>query len=298
MFFTIKEQLLILLLNESGYATMSRYLNERTTHNQLQEKMTLHEIKRLVDDVQRNSQIKKRTYINMDPSFYEQLPKLSQKAIMIGEGNYPKLWYFIFQPPIIFFYRGDLSLLAQPKVSVIGTRKITDYGKEMTRLIINAFSQVEWVTVSGLALGVDAHVHQNALNHSNGKTIAIVPCGLDYYYPRANQSIQKQLETNHLILSEYLPHTKPQRHQFIERNRLVAGISKATVIIEAAQKSGSLITANYALQSNREVFVLPGRLTDAQSMGCLELIEAGASPIINIKKLISDIGQIFDYQGY
>ncbi|XJS11690.1 DNA-processing protein DprA [Aerococcaceae bacterium WGS1372] len=298
MTYTIKEQLIILLLNGSGYSVLSRYLKAITSNHQLHQKLNLYEIRKTVDRIYEYSNLKKRIHINLDPTFYHQLADLTIQAIMIGESEYPILWYEIYKPPIIFFYRGDLSLLSKPKVSVIGTRKITTNGKNMTQLIIDAFSKKQWVAVSGLALGIDAQVHQSAINHPNGKTIAIIPCGLNYYYPKANQSIQHQLEKHHLILSEYLPNAKPHKHQFIERNRLVAGIAKASVVIEAAQKSGSLITANYALQCNRELFVLPGRITDQQSMGCLELIEAGASPIININKLVNDIEQIFQYQGY
>lgn len=217
---------------------------------------------------------------------------------MIGEYHYPMLWYHTAQPPILVFYRGDIELLREPKVSVIGTRQITIYGKLVTREIIEALSKEAWVSVSGLALGVDASVHEYSLEHPNGRSIAIIPCGLDYYYPRANKYIQKRMEQQDLILSEYLPNIKPMKHHFVLRNRLVAGLSKATIVIEAAQKSGSLITANYALQYNREVFAVPGRITDEQSRGCNDLIQIGATPILDIPSMIDELRGIFQMQGY
>lgn len=292
MTYTIKEQLIILLLNNIPYSSMSTYLNTVTSYNMLQEKMTLNQIQRILNQLNQTEKTSKKAQTVLNVKNPDYVYQLSQLTVMMGESAYPSLWYFIHQPPLIFFYRGDLSLIKSPKLSVIGTRQITPYGKQMTYELVDAFSQEGWVSVSGLALGVDACVHQSAINHPRGKTIAIVPCGLDHYYPKANQILQKKIENNHLILSEYLPLTKPQRHQFILRNRLVAGIAKATIVIEAAQKSGSLITANYALQFNRELFVLPGRLTDSQSIGCNELIEAGATPIVSIDKLIEDIRQI------
>ena len=298
MLFNIKKQLIILLLNGASYSTLSRYLKTVTTKQQLDSELSLIQINNLLRQILSDSAIKMKINIDLNPELYKNLNTLCEQAIMIGEENYPSLWYQIPQAPIIVFYRGDLSILRSAKVSIIGTRKISTYGKDMTKLITKAFSKKDWASVSGLALGVDALVHQTAINHPQGKSIAIIPCGFDYYYPRVNQSIQVQLEKSHLILSEYLPASKPKKHYFIERNRLVAGISKVTVVIEAAQKSGSLITANYALQFNRELFVLPGRLTDPQSMGCLELIEAGASPIININKLTNDIDEVFQFQGY
>ncbi|MGO3212929.1 MAG: DNA-processing protein DprA, partial [Ruoffia tabacinasalis] len=193
---------------------------------------------------------------------------------------------------------GDIGLIREPKVSVIGTRQMTTYGKTVTREIINALSKETWVSVSGLALGVDASVHEYNLEHPNGRSIAIIPCGLDYYYPRANKYIQKRMEQQDLILSEYMPNIKPMKHHFVLRNRLVAGISKATIVIEAAQRSGSLITANYALQYNREVFAVPGRITDDQSRGCNDLIQIGATPVLDIPSMIDELKEIFQMQGY
>lgn len=297
----IKEQLIFLKSKNVSHKILASYLESVMNRGQLTETLTLRECQQILLSIHGGSQsvTEKKIYFNTLSSHdYDTLKDLSKQAIMIGEFYYPMLWYHTAQPPIIVFYRGDIELLRQPKISVIGTRKITQYGEQITNQIIDEISNNHWVSVSGLALGVDARVHECSIHHPNGRTIAIIPCGLDYYYPRANQHIQRAMEDDHLILSEYLPQEKPLKHHFILRNRLVAGISKATLVIEAAQKSGSLITANYALQYNREVFALPGRINDIQSKGCNELIKAGATPIQDVQTLMNDIREIFENQGY
>lgn len=297
----IKEQLIFLKSKNVSHKVLAKYLESVMNRGQLTEELSLRECQQILLHTQGGSQsiTEKNIYFNSLSSHdYKTLCGLSRQAIMIGEFYYPMLWYHTAQPPIIVFYRGNIELIRQPKISVIGTRKITQYGEQVTSQIVDEISNNHWVSVSGLALGVDARVHERSVHHPNGKTIAIIPCGLDYYYPRANQHIQRAMEAEHLILSEYLPQVKPLKHHFILRNRLVAGISKATLVIEAAQKSGSLITANYALQYNREVFALPGRINDIQSRGCNELINAGATPIQDIKSLMDDIREIFENQGF
>lgn len=297
----IKEQLVFLVTRSASYKFMSHYLEYMTHKNLLLEEIdcrTLQTIAKSFEGFQKELYDKRINFDSITMEEGQYLSKLAKDSVMIGEFYYPKLWYYIYQPPLIVFYRGDIELLRLPKVSVIGTRKMTDYGRLMTQQIVNEISNNYWVSVSGLALGVDACVHKQAVDHHKGASIAIIPCGLDFYYPKANQYIQKSMEKDHLILSEYLPMARPKKHHFILRNRLVAGISKATVVVEAASKSGSLITANYALQYNREVYALPGRMTDIQSAGCNQLISSGATPITSIMTLIEEIREIFYSQGF
>ncbi|MBZ6526432.1 DNA-protecting protein DprA [Aerococcaceae bacterium DSM 111021] len=297
----IKEQLIFLKSKNVSHKVLSDYLLVIMDRKLLLESVDAKECQIILLQVKHarkyisDKRIDFREISVSDLAYYTRLSKYS---MMIGEYYYPMLWYHTAQPPILVFYRGDISLIREPKVSVIGTRKATSYGKNMTFDIVDALSDNNWVSVSGLALGIDASVHERSINHPQGKSIAIIPCGLDYYYPRANKHIQKRMEQDHLILSEYLPNEKPMRHHFILRNRLVAGLSKATIVIEAAQKSGSLITANYALQYNREVFSIPGRIIDDQSRGCNELIHLGATPVLDTQMLISDLREIFQLQGY
>ncbi|MBF6626486.1 DNA-protecting protein DprA [Aerococcaceae bacterium zg-BR9] len=219
--------------------------------------------------------------------------QLAKKAIMFGDQYYPKRWYHIEKPPLIMFYEGNLSLLAKFPVSIVGSRKITPYGQKVTKALVEAFTREGWVSVSGMAKGIDAVVHQSAMNDGiQHSTIAIIATGLERCYPREHTNLQLQLGHQHLVLSEYLPNSPALKHHFIMRNRLVAGISPAICVMEAAKKSGSLITANYALQFNREVYALPGRINDAQSVGCNELIMAGATPILSIEETVKSIKQL------
>lgn len=297
----IKEQLIFLKAKNVSHKVLAAYLEVIMDYRLLREELEPQECQKILIEVKQTKQVKLTAEVNFNHIHLTELTTLTQLAqysIMIGEYHYPMLWYHTAQPPILVFYRGDIGLLREPKVSVIGTRQITTYGKLVTREIVEALSKEAWVSVSGLALGVDASVHEYSLEHPNGSSIAIIPCGLDYYYPRANKYIQKRMEQQDLILSEYMPNIKPMKHHFVLRNRLVAGISKATIVIEAAQKSGSLITANYALQYNREVFAVPGRITDEQSRGCNDLIQIGATPILDIPSMIDELRRIFQMQGY
>lgn len=297
----IKEQLIFLKAKNVSHKVLAAYLEVIMDYRLLREELEPQECQKILIEVKQTKQVKLTAEVNFNHIHLTELTTLTQLAqysIMIGEYHYPMLWYHTAQPPILVFYRGDIGLLREPKVSVIGTRQITTYGKLVTREIVEALSKEAWVSVSGLALGVDASVHEYSLEHPNGSSIAIIPCGLDYYYPRANKYIQKRMEQQDLILSEYMPNIKPMKHHFVLRNRLVAGLSKATIVIEAAQKSGSLITANYALQYNREVFAVPGRITDEQSRGCNDLIQIGATPILDIQSMIDELRGIFQMQGY
>lgn len=222
------------------------------------------------------------------------LDKWLQTSIMIGETNYPLYWYHIPKPPLIIYFQGHLSVLKKPTVSIIGTRNISPYGIDICRDITQAIVEKDWVTVSGMAKGVDAFVHRTSLDTANQSTIAIIPNGFDITYPACNREIKDSIIRQGLLLSEYHSSTPVRKFQFIMRNRLVAGISPVTLIIEAAQRSGSLITANYALQYNREVMALPGPINSATSQGCHELIYQGARPIISIPQLIEDLECIFD----
>ncbi|UPQ85500.1 DNA-processing protein DprA [Ignavigranum ruoffiae] len=220
------------------------------------------------------------------------------QSLMIGEPAYPKLWYEINQPPLIMYYQGCLPILAKPLISIVGTRQITSYGQEICQRLVQSIIECGWVCVSGLAKGIDACVHQTALSYQDQSTIAIIPSGWDKIYPSAHQSLADHLRAKHLVLSEFLPDWPARKHQFIMRNRLLAGIAPVTLVIEAAKRSGSLITANFALQANREVMALPGRITDKQAQGCNQLIEAGACPILSVEQVLDELSSLLYRQGY
>lgn len=203
--------------------------------------------------------------------------------------QYPILLKEIAQPPHLLYCRGNLSLLnATRTVAVVGTRMLTQYGELATQDIVSSLVRASAVIVSGLAFGIDAVAHSSALEHA-GSTIAVLGSSVleSEIAPHANQYIARNIiEHNGLLVSEYPPHTKVQARFFPERNRIIAGLSHATIVVEAAQKSGSLITARYALEQNRDVFAVPGSIYSNQSIGTNALIERGAIPVTSCDSII------------
>ena len=201
--------------------------------------------------------------------------------ICIFEDNYPQNLKEIFNPPLVIFYKGNLNNFNYKCLAIIGSRKNSLYGEKVTDYIIKDLKDV--CIVSGLALGIDALAHQNALKY-NYKTIAIIGSGLDFesFYPKKNIFLMRKiLQNGGTIASEYPPKTPALKNNFRLRNRIISGISKAILIIEAKKRSGTIITANYALEQNREVLVVPGNVFSENSETCNYLISQGASLIKN-----------------
>lgn len=199
-------------------------------------------------------------------------------CISIEDPNYPKRLKKIRKPPKELFYKGNFDPdIFKNCLSVVGSRRITTYGKVVTQKLIPPLVGAGITIVSGFMYGVDAHAHMSCLN-SKGKTIAVMPCGIDCVFPEDQGDLYKSiLDNNGLIVSEYEGDLKPQIWMFPQRNRIVAGLSKATLIVEAGIDSGSLITASYAKEYERKVFVVPGDIFSENSQGIYHLIEDGAS---------------------
>lgn len=197
------------------------------------------------------------------------------KVITILDGGYPQRLKEIYLPPIVLFYRGNLSLVNKRAVAVVGSRDHSKYAKECIREIIPALVNDDVVVISGLARGVDTLAHEETLK-ANGSTIAVIGTGLDVVYPLENSKLYDLIAKRGLILSEYPLQSRPLKFHFPYRNRIIAGLSHGVCVIEAKEKSGSLITANLALSENREVFAVPGSIFSIHSKGTNSLIEAGA----------------------
>ena len=197
------------------------------------------------------------------------------KVITILDGGYPQRLKEIYLPPIVLFYRGNLSLINQRAVAVVGSRDHSKYAKDCIREIIPAFVKDDIVVISGLARGVDTLAHEETLK-ANGSTIAVIGSGLNVVYPSENSKLYDVIAKRGLILSEYPLQSRPLKFHFPYRNRIIAGLSHGVCVIEAKEKSGSLITANLALSENREVFAVPGSIFSIHSKGTNSLIEAGA----------------------
>ncbi|MGF1540395.1 MAG: DNA-processing protein DprA [Pleurocapsa sp.] len=207
--------------------------------------------------------------------------------------EYPNLLREIPSPPPLLYYRGKVELPENqgitPLIGIVGTRNPTDYGKRWTNKLVAALVQHGFGIVSGMAAGIDTVAHHSCLG-AKGRTIAVLGTGVDTVYPYSNRKLYQQIEQHGLILSEYPTQTKPDRGNFPARNRIIAGLCRAVVIMEAPQRSGALITAHFANDFCRDVYVLPGSLDSPQSLGCLELLNRGAHIILSAEHLLEMLG--------
>ncbi len=197
---------------------------------------------------------------------------------------YPQKLREIYRPPLILFAQGNLKLLQENVITIVGSRQATDYSRFVLNKIVPQLIKSNFVIASGLAMGVDVMAHSATLNNG-GKTIAVIGNGLNHFYPERNSQIQRQIINEGLVLSEYLPDTPPRPFRFPERNRILAGIADSVIVTEAKEKSGSLITANIALQENRNIYAVPGPINSQLSIGPNKLIAAGATPITDFSSL-------------
>lgn len=204
--------------------------------------------------------------------------------------EYPKRLRDIPDPPDKLYCQGDISLLQNRTVAVVGSRKYTLYGKNVTLMIGKRLAENDVTTVSGLALGVDAFSHEGALD-AGGRVIGVLGSGIDMMTPYSNRKLMKRgLDSGGLVVSEYPQGTPPHRSRFPARNRIISGLSEAVIIVEADLNSGSLITAKHAAEQGRCVYAVPGNINSHSSIGCNLLIRDGAVPLIIIDDVIRDLG--------
>ena len=210
-----------------------------------------------------------------------------------ADAAYPELLYEIPDPPPVLYYEGNLALLShcqhRPGVGIVGTRTPTEYGQRWTRRLTKALSRSGFLIISGLAAGIDRAAHQSCLEEQ-GDTIAVLGTGVDVVYPYRNRDLQQAIAQAGLLLSEHPPGTQPERVHFPRRNRIIAGLSRATLVTEAPRKSGALITAQLANDYGREVFALPGALDNPSCHGCLDLLSQGAQLVLGEETLINLLG--------
>lgn len=178
-------------------------------------------------------------------------------------------------PPLVLFYKGNVALLEREKLAIVGARVATDYGYHVLQKIMPELTKRGFVIVSGLAKGIDSFAHQFSISNQ-GKTIGVVGTGLDICYPKSSGNLQIEMSQHHLVLSEYPNGTQPAKFHFPMRNRIIAGLSGGVLVVEAKKRSGSLITAQQALDYGKEVFAVPGSILDERSSGCHQLIQDGA----------------------
>ncbi|NLZ92678.1 MAG: DNA-protecting protein DprA [Firmicutes bacterium] len=200
---------------------------------------------------------------------------LGISVVIPNDTSYPVLLKEIYDPPAVLYYRGDLQVLSQFTVAVVGSRKTTTYGRTAAEKLASDLARQGVVIVSGMARGIDTCAHRGALSAS-GKTAAVLGSGLDICYPPENRALMEKIVQNGVVISEFPPGTQPKPAHFPMRNRIISGLSYGVVVVEAAEKSGALITTDFALEQGREVFAVPGSIHSPQSRGCHRLLKEGA----------------------
>ncbi len=217
-----------------------------------------------------------------------ELDKIGARALLRDESEYPELLKHIGQPPPVIYVRGRRSLLNMDSVAIVGSRAATSYGRRVSRTIAWDLALSGHCVVSGLALGIDAEAHAGALD-ADGATIGVLGCGLDIVYPRANQRLFERLKESGLLISEYPLGTPPEGYRFPARNRIIAGLSRGVVVVEASKKSGSLITVQYGLEEGRDIFAVPGQVDSLKSAGTHWLVQQGAALAVSAADIIEQL---------
>ncbi len=224
-------------------------------------------------------------------AYLERLAAAGHRFVPRSAGEFPPLLRAIHDPPAGLFLRGEAEpeLLARPAVAVVGARACSGYGASVARSLARDLAAAGLVVVSGLARGIDAEAHRGALE-AEGATVAVLGCGIDRDYPAAHAELARRVASSGLIVSEYAPGVEPAPWRFPARNRIVAGLCAASVVVEARERSGALITADLALEEGREVFAVPGEITSSLSAGTNALLKLGAAPLTAAADVLASFG--------
>lgn len=221
---------------------------------------------------------------------WEKLNKAGVKLISSCSDQYPDLLRHIYNPPIILYYKGSLSSQDVLSIAVVGSRKSTFQGIRAAEQIARGLAAAGFTIISGLARGIDTAAHRATVN-AGGRTVAVLGSGLDILYPRENRKIAEKIQETGLMFSEYPLGTPPLAGNFPKRNRIISGLSLGVLVVEAGEKSGALLTVDYALEQGRDVFALPGNINNPVSKGSNNLIKQGA-------KLVTEVNDILEEYGY
>lgn len=238
------------------------------------------------------SQIEKERK-NIDLSIkLKQLQDNDIKVITYEDENYPQVLKYIHYPPALLYVKGEFNFQDQKVVGIVGTRKYTSYGKRVATKIAGSLTRFGFTIVSGLARGIDTFAHRSTLD-SGGRTVAVLGCGIDVIYPRQNINLAREIVKEGALISEFPPGTPPAAGNFPRRNRIISGLAYGLVVVEAAEKSGALITADYALEQGKDVFAVPGNIDSPYSRGCNKLIKEGAVMVGNPLDIVQEMGYDF-----
>jgi DNA processing protein len=218
------------------------------------------------------------------------------RIITLGDDDYPKPLLEIADPPALVFAKGRVELLARPALAIVGSRNATPQGEANAAALAKALSESGFTIVSGLALGIDAAAHRGGLAGA-GSTIAVLGTGIDIVYPQRNAALAAQIVERGLLISEFALGTAPAAHNFPRRNRLISGLARGCLVVEAALASGSLITARAAADQGREVFAMPGSIHSPLAKGCHALIKSGAKLVESAEDVLAELSG-FRASGY
>ena len=213
------------------------------------------------------------------------------EEISIESNEYPELLRNIYEAPLRLYILGNKEILKQKNIAIVGTRNATEYGKKVALQFSKSLSESGINIVSGMALGIDTYAHKGCmLPNNSGKTIAVLGSGIDVIYPKQNRELAKQIiYSGGCIVTEYPIGTKPEKLNFPKRNRIISGLSKGVLVVEADEKSGALITADFAIEQGKEVFAIPGNIFDKTSKGTNNLIKEGAKLVSSYQEILEEI---------
>jgi DNA processing protein len=234
--------------------------------------------------------IQTRNKISLEKT-WEKIQSLGIQVLTVEDAEYPARLKEILQPPPVLYVRGNVLSQDDLAVAVVGTRRMTVYGRQVTEDIARLLATSGVTVVSGLARGIDGIAHQAALD-AGGRTLAVLGSGVDLVYPPEHRKLAEQILENGALISDYAPGTPPDAVNFPPRNRLISGLSVAVVIVEAGKTSGALITAQFAADQSRDVFAVPGNINAPQSLGPNSLIRDGAIPLIHPQNLLESLNLV------
>jgi DNA processing protein len=220
-----------------------------------------------------------------------EMARIEHKGITLltwEDADYPPFLREIYGPPPVIYVRGTLLPEDRWAVAIVGTRRATAYGKQAARMLGHDLAQNRVTIVSGLARGIDAEAHQGALE-GGGRTIAVMGCGLDRVYPPEHRRLAHTIAEHGALISDYPLGTPPDARNFPPRNRIISGLSQGVLVVEAAARSGALITVDFAVDQGREVFAVPGNITSRSSAGCNRLIQNGAKMVLGVQDVLEEL---------
>jgi DNA processing protein len=244
-------------------------------------------LRTVLDERSTESLVNTRNRLSLDREL-ERIDRAGIQVVTIADSTYPRLLKLIPAPPPVLYIRGSLLPEDDLAIAIVGTRRSTSYGREVASRIAMGLAEAGVTVVSGLAMGIDGIAHDASLK-AGGRTIAVLSSGVDIIYPSEHEQLARRIVENGALISDYAPGRKPDAPNFPARNRIISGLSLGVVVIEAPNRSGALITVDFAADQGREVFVVPGSVLSDNSAGCLRLLRDGATLVRDADDILDDL---------